>query len=245
MYWLFETFVIAHVICGATGLVIFWVPVLTRKGNARHKQWGKYFAWSMLATGTAAMGMGTCTLIAPVATHPTSPLLPDVTLIRGLFGWMMVYLAILTVGLAWHGLMTIRNKANHAANRTWFNVGLQVATIIAALNCAIQGWLIGQNLMIGVAVLGLASAGLYLHFIYSDKPARLEFLMQHLQASLGAGISVYTAFLAFGAVRLMPSQAFNTTMWAIPSVVGISLMIFYRMKYTKPWVRKQVAPEKV
>jgi hypothetical protein len=235
---LFEAFVVAHIIGGASGLVLFWVPVIARKGSANHRRWGRYFAWSMLWTGTAAIGMGVCSLISPLETHLK---LKDPALIRGLFGWMMLYLAILTIGLAWHGLMTIRNKGNHRANRHWLNVGLQLATIVAAVNCAIQGWLIGQVLMIGVAALGLASATLYLHFIFTDAPPKLEFLMQHMQASLGAGISVYTAFLAFGAVRLMPSQAFDPTLWALPSVFGVGLMIFYRLKYTKPWIRTQAA----
>jgi hypothetical protein len=232
--WLFQLFVIAHILGGATGLAIFWVPVLGRKGGVNHRKWGRYFAYCMIWTGTAAIGMGLCSLAWPLETHPK---LTDVALIRGLFGWMMLYLAILTIGLAWHGLTTVRNKTNHVANRHWLNVGLQVVTILAALNCAFQGWLIGQTLMMGVALVGLASAAVYLHFIYSAQPPRSEYVMQHMQALLGAGISVYTAFLAFGAVRLMPSQAFNTTLWAIPTVVGVAIMIYYRAKYIMQQMR--------
>jgi hypothetical protein len=236
MVQLFYTFIVAHIIGGATGLVIFWIPVLARKGGAHHRKWGRYFAYSMIWTGTASTGMGLCSLIAPLETHPK---LTDIAMIRGLFGWMMLYLAILTIGLAWHGLTSIRNKANHAANRHWLNVGLQVVTIIAALNCAFQGWLIGQTLMIGVACVGLASAAVYLYFIYSSSPSKGEYVMQHMQALLGAGISVYTAFLAFGAVRLMPSQAFNTTLWTIPTIVGMSIMIYYRAKHVMQHMRQR------
>ena len=238
MVGIFKLFVAAHIMGGATGLVLLWVPILTRKGGASHRYWGRQFARCMIWTGTAALGMGTCTLIEPLATHPK---LTDLQMIRGLFGWMMIYLAILTVGLAWHGLTTVRNKADHAANRHPLNVGLQLATIAAAVNCAVQGWLSGQPLMIGVACVGLASASVYLYFIYSEKPPRSEYVMQHMQALLGAGISVYTAFLAFGAVRLMPTQAFNTTMWAIPSVVGISIMAYYRAKQMMQQFRQKAA----
>ena len=236
MVGLFKVFVAAHILGGATGLILLWVPVLLRKGSPAHRLWGRRFSYSMIWTGTAAVGMGICTLIAPLETHLK---LADISLIRGLFGWMMLYLAILTIGLAWHGLVTVRNKANHAANRHPINVGLQLATIAAALNCAFQGWLIGQILMVGVACVGIASASVYLYFIYSANPPKGEYVMQHMQALLGAGISVYTAFLAFGAVRLMPSQAFNTTMWMIPSVVGISIMVFYRAKHVMQGFRKR------
>ena len=130
-------------------------------------------------------------------------------------------------------------KSNHAANRDPVNVGLQLATIAAAFNCAVQGWLIGQNIMIGVSCVGLASASVYLHFMFSADPPHREYVMQHMQALLGAGISVYTAFLAFGAVRIMPSQAFNTTLWAVPSVVGISIMAYYRTKHIMQQVRQR------
>jgi hypothetical protein len=242
MVTLFHLFVGVHIIGGASGLVIFWVPVLARKGSANHKRWGLYFARAMILTGTAAIGMGLCSLIEPLATHPK---LTDVALIRGLFGWMMLYLAILTIGLAWHGLTTIRSKTRHAENRSALNVGLQIATIIAALNCAVQGWLIGQTLMLGVAAIGLASAAVYLYFIFSPAPPRGEFVMQHMQALLGAGISVYTAFLAFGAVRLMPSQAFNTTLWALPSIIGIGIMVYYRAKHVMQQMRQRAGQRKV
>ncbi|MBB5744767.1 hypothetical protein [Brevundimonas variabilis] len=232
---LFDLFVVAHVISGATGLVLFWVPVIARKGAHHHRKWGRLFAYSMMATGTSAIGMGLCTLIAPLPTHPE---LTDVPLIRGLFGWMMLYLAVLTIGLAWHGLSVVRNKSAHSGNRHWFNVSLQVLTIVAALNCAVQGFIIGQYLMVGVATAGLASAVIYLHFIFRDHPPRMEFLMQHFQASLGAGISVYTAFLAFGAVRLFPHHAFNPAMWAVPTIVGVGLMIYWRLKHTNAWAKR-------
>jgi hypothetical protein len=204
MVTLFHLFVGVHIIGGASGLVIFWVPVLARKGSANHKRWGLYFARAMILTGTAAIGMGLCSLIEPLATHPK---LTDVALIRGLFGWMMLYLAILTIGLAWHGLTTIRSKTRHAENRSALNVGL--------------------------------------HFIFSPAPPRGEFVMQHMQALLGAGISVYTAFLAFGAVRLMPSQAFNTTLWAVPSFIGISIMVYYRAKHVMQQMRQRAGQRKV
>lgn len=235
---LFDVFVVAHIITGATGLVIFWVPVIARKGAHHHRKWGRFFAYSMIATGISAIGMGLCTLVAPLPTHPE---LTDVPLIRGLFGWMMLYLAILTIGLAWHGLMTVRNKSDHRANRRWPGVSLQVLTIIAAVNCAVQGILIEQYLMVGVATAGLASAAIYLHFMFSNQPPRMEFLMQHFQASLGAGISVYTAFLAFGAVRLFPHHAFNPAMWAVPTVVGVGLMIYWRLKHTTVGARRERA----
>ena len=51
-----------------------------------------------------------------------------------------------------------------------------------------------------------------------------------MKAAVGAGISVYTAFMAFGFVRLNPGHALNPTMWAIPLVVGLTLIIWHQTR---------------
>jgi hypothetical protein len=224
VWWLFHGFVAAHIATGAVGLVLFWVPVIGRKGGATHRRIGDIFARCILATGISAVGMSLCTLYDPLGTHPD---LPDTVMVRGLFGWMMMYLAILTISLVWHGRMTVRNKADHLANRAAFPVALQLAAIAAALFCATQGALIGQPLMMGIAIVGVASGGTNLAFIYTDRPARLAYLKEHLKAFVGSGISVYTAFMTFGLARLLPSQAFNPTLWAIPIVIGVSIILYH------------------
>jgi hypothetical protein len=233
MWWLFHGFVAAHIATGAVGLVVFWIPVLGRKGGATHRGMGQVFARCILATGCSAIGMSVCTLIDPIGTHPA---LADTVMVRGLFGWMMLYLATLTISLAWHGLQTVRNKLHHLDNRHWFSVALQFAAILVALNCALQGLIIGQPLMMAISIVGVASGVTNLVFIYTERPARMAYLKEHVKALVGGGISVYTAFMTFGLARLMPQHAFNPTLWAIPIVIGISLIIYhhYRIGFRLP-----------
>lgn len=227
----FVMLVILHIIGGVPGLISFWVPVLTKKGGKSHRWSGKIFTFSMLFTGTMAVGMATTTLIAPLPTHPKlaeHPELYNAPFIRGIFGWMMLYLAILTINLAWHGWRVLKNKGNHTTNRAPFSLFLQFALIISSLNCAIQGLLIGQVMMIGISFVGIAAFGTNMVFIMQDKPARYEWQLEHIKAIVGAGISVYTAFLAFGAVRLMPALALAPVLWAFPLVTGMAIIIYHR-----------------
>jgi hypothetical protein len=225
-WWPFHILVWTHIATGAIGLVAFWVPVLGRKGGHAHRRWGKLFVASMLVTGSVAIGISTCTVIDPVGTHPH---LPDAVLVRGIFGWMMLYLAVLTINLAWYGWLCVQNRARHAANREWRNLALQVLVTVAAANCALQGWLIGQPLMIGISFVGFATAATNLRFLYKARPARNEYLFEHLKGLVGAGISVYTAFFAFGAVRLMPQLALNPLLWAVPLTTGLAIIIYYKI----------------
>lgn len=227
--WPFTLFLLVHVTTGAVGLVLFWVPVVGRKGGPRHRRFGTVYAYLMLVTATMAFSMGLNTLLDPLPTHPRQVALGwPAWRIQGIFGWMMMYLAILTLHLVWHGIVTIRNKKQHQRNRRWPNVALNVLAIVAAVVCAWRGWLIDETLMMGIAVVGVASGVTNLVFIYRDAPSRIAYQLEHVKSIVGSGISVYTAFMAFGFVRLMPTHALNPAMWSIPLAIGLALIIYHQ-----------------
>jgi hypothetical protein len=224
---LFEAFIWGHIVFGTVGLVSFWVPVIGRKGGERHRLWGKIFAICLLVTGCFAIGMSLCTLTDPLGTHPK---LTDAAFVRAIFGVMMLYLAILTVNLAWYGFEAVRNKRDHGKNRGTLNVALQPILVVAAAACAFVGWQSGQSLMIGMSIIGFATAGTNLMFMYNPRPGPKDWLKEHIKALVGAGISVYTAFFAFGAVRLMPEIALQPALWSVPLVVGLSIIIYHQFR---------------
>ncbi|MEO0575101.1 MAG: hypothetical protein AAF004_06525 [Pseudomonadota bacterium] len=223
----FHTLVIAHIVSGTIGLLTLWVPIVGRKGSALHKQWGKVFAYALLVTGAVAIGISICTLAAPLETHPQ---FDDAATVRGLFGWMMLYLAVMTINLAWYGLQCIRNRNAHERHRNVLTVFLQLVTFVAASNCFLQGWSLGQPLMMGIAVVGLAASVLNTKFIFERAPLPQEWLVQHTRGLVGAGISVYTAFLAFGAVNLLPAYALNPALWATPTIIGVAYLLYHQAR---------------
>ncbi|MEO1029402.1 MAG: hypothetical protein AAFX02_10135 [Pseudomonadota bacterium] len=151
-------------------------------------------------------------------------------MIRGIFGWMMLYLAILTINLTWYGWRCIKNRNNHLANRGPVNVGLQVILLIVSINCAVQGLLIGQLMMVGMSTIGFATVGTNWWFIRKDHPSPIDWLLEHIKGIVGTGISVYTAFFAFGAVRLLPEAALSPALWAAPLIVGLAIIFYHREK---------------
>ncbi len=226
----FEQLVIAHVVTGTVGLVSLWVPIISRKGSQRHLNWGKVFYWSLLATAIIAVGISVCTLIAPLETHP---FWDDAAMVRGVFGWMMLYLAVMTINLTRYGRLCVQNKRDHKANTTFGNLFWQAATFVTAANCAIQGFLLSQYLLVGMSIVGIAAAILNTHFILRSSPPANEWLIQHSRGLVGAGISVYTAFLAFGAVNLLPQFAFNPVLWATPCTLGITYLLYHQVRITR------------
>ncbi|MFN8924779.1 MAG: hypothetical protein ACK5WM_04435 [Rhodospirillales bacterium] len=227
LWWVFHALIAVHIVLGAIGLVAFWVPVVGKKGGDAHRRWGRVFNRCMIGTAGFALAMSTCTLIDPIGTHPH---LSDADMVRGIFGWMMQYLAVLTMNLAWYGWLCVTNGRRHERNREWRNMALQVLLAVTAVNCAVQGWLIDQPLMIGMSLIGFATVGTNLRFLLDRSPPPKEWLREHVKALVGTGISVYTAFFAFGAVRIMPEIALNPALWAVPLVVGMAIILYHWRK---------------
>jgi hypothetical protein len=239
----FHILIALHIMTGAPGLIGFWIPVAARKGAKVHRISGRIFVWLMLATASFAVMMATLTILDPVATHPklaAHALLGHPEIIRGIFGWMMLFLAILTINLAWYGRACIENRQDHARHRRPVNLALQAILVVAALNCAAQGALIGQWLMVGISFVGFATVGTNLWFMLRKAPRPLEWLTEHIKALVGTGISVYTAFLAFGAVRFVPELALSPVLWAIPLITGVSLILYHQRAVTAPLRRQRL-----
>ena len=224
----FRGLIAAHILAGSIGAVSFWVPVIGRKGGVYHKRFGRVFTVSLLVTGSLAVALSAFTLSDPAVTHPRLVGQFGVPFIRGIFGWMMLHVGLLTINLTWYGWLCIRNRGAYAANRTKLNVGLQYAVIAAALNCAWQGWRIDQPLMMAISVVGVATGGTNLAFLYARRHQPMDWLKEHIKAIVGAGISVYTAFMAFGSVRVFPAMALHPAMWSVPLVVGLAILLYHR-----------------
>jgi hypothetical protein len=221
---LFTLLVIGHVITGLIVLISFWVPIASRKGGANHRRWGHIFTKALYAAAWFAIAMALLNLTTANDRHPT---LTDRRLFDGLFGWMMLYLGILTLGLGRYGLEAARHHGRGGAGRTPFNIAIQAIVMIAAINCGWHGFLLGQPLMIGLAALGLGAAITFLIALLRPSTKPNDHVREHLKAMVGAGISAYTAFLSVGLLQIVPDHVFNPAIWAIPSAVGVALIIVH------------------
>lgn len=224
MPWLFNLVLAVHIGAGIAALTSFWGAVATRKGGPAHRRWGFLFANSVYAAGAMALVMGTLSLFWPLAMHPE---LTEVELYRGLFGWMMLYLALLTISMTRYGLKMVTNKRDHPANRHWTMVVLQVAVLAAAVNCAIHGVILSQPLMIVLSVIGFGTTLTYLWYMFRAEPGRTDYIPEHLKAMVATGIASYTAFLSVGLVHIFPAHAFNPVIWAVPTVAGMAIIIWF------------------
>jgi len=225
---LFEALVVAHVATGAVGLIAFWGPIVTRKGAANHRKWGKAACYGFLGAGALAIAMALLSLYAQEHRHPE---ITDRELFDGLFGWMMLYLGVLTIGFVDYGLAVIRHARNRTALRRWRYQGVIAAVVISGAWCGYFGFRVEHPLMVLVAFIGIVAMVIQQLYIWRRvDPPRATYVGEHFRALIGMGISAYTAFMSVGLIRLVPEQVFNPAIWAGPSVIGVSLIIYFTLK---------------
>ena len=223
---LFETIVVLHVVAGAIGLISFWIPVSTHKGGGRHRKWGRVACRAFMGAGALAITMALLSLYGP---EQRLPMIKDRVLFNGLFGWMMLYLGMLTIGFAHYGLAVVAYRMERAALRGWRHQAVFAAVVVLALNCGFYGLNTGQPLMALVALVGLVAVATQLVYVWRHEVAAGSHVAEHFRSLLGMGISAYTAFLSVGMIRLVPDHVFNPLVWAVPSIVGVGLIIRYTL----------------
>ena len=225
---LFDALVALHVATGVVGLTAFWGPIVTRKGSARHRKWGKATCYGFLGAGALAIAMALLSLYGPEQRHPE---ITDRALFDGLFGWMMLYLGALTIGFVDYGLAVIRHARDRVALRRLRYQAVIAAVVLSGAWCGTYGLQVGHPLMVLVAFIGITAMAIQQLYIWRRvDPPRQNYVGEHFRALIGMGISAYTAFMSVGLIRLVPEHVFNPAIWAGPSVVGVSLILFFTIK---------------
>jgi hypothetical protein len=146
----------------------------------------------------------------------------------------------------------VANRRNHPGNRHWPMLAVQGVTMLAAGICLAHGlYLLNRNgpvmepiLMMMVALLGFGTSITYFRYILASPASSRAYIPEHFKAMVATGIAAYTAFLSVGLIEMFPAHAFNPLIWAIPSVIGMMIIIHYLRQY-RPAMRpeqKQPAP---
>lgn len=223
----FGILIALHIVTGTVGLIAFWVPILTGKGSAPHRRWGLIGCYGFIGAGVLAIAMALLSLYI----YPDRvPSITDREAFRGLLGWMMLYLGLLTIGFADYGLAIVKHRKDRTRMRSVRYQVVIAAVVASALWSAIYGVSIGEPTMIMVSLFGLAAMGIQQFFIWRSEAPPRAYIGEHFRALVGMGISAYTAFLSVGLVRYLPELVFNPIIWAGPSVIGVGLIIYFTQK---------------
>ncbi|HDZ10067.1 hypothetical protein [Pseudohongiella sp.] len=233
MYWLHQSALYLHIVVGVIALIMFWIPVVSKKGARNHKRFGRIFAIVMYTVGWSGVLMASFDLWRPLVTHPVAQSTTaeaQTAISAGIraSATFLLSLSILVLATTRHGWLVIRHKDDRRALRRPAHVALCLALLGAGLTLLVIGGSSGNILML---IFGALETWLAIGFLRYSFKAELahprEWWVEHLGSLIGSGIGVYTAFFVFGAARLLQplleSGSFaglGVVFWVAPGAIG-------------------------
>lgn len=234
--------VAGHVAFGFFALVALWVPLATRKGGRLHVQWGKAYVVAMAVVVVSAalacvLGFGWPLAVDGFSTGELAPAEAAARIERRrMFAVFLGYLALVTFQQGWHGLGVLRHKLDPGELRTPATVALHAATILSSGVVAVMGLRLDSVLLLALSPVGVLAGSGALRYVLRGDASGNPWWFEHMSAMIGTGIAANTAFLVFGANRLLPfdfQQGFGIVVWILPAAVGTVAIRLLRGRYER------------
>ncbi|MDX1677139.1 hypothetical protein [Arsukibacterium sp.] len=237
------TLMYLHIALGAIALLLFWLPIIARKGSKLHINAGKIFYTLMLLVSASGIIMSLIGLSDPVGIYINNQQLTGEQIARLMywripFSYFLLLLSLLTWVTVRHAIGVLRAKANRHLLRRWHYQGPVLLMVPSAIFVGWQGIRIGMPLLIIFAVVSLMSAITITLYVYRSSVAPRAWIIEHFSSMVGAGIAVYTAFFAAGGRRVLsqwlPGE-WQMVSWLAAPVIGIIILAtltgYYKRKY--------------
>lgn len=218
----FEINRLFHMTVGFIGLAAWWIPVVTRKGGARHKLFGKIFAVSAYIIGTTALmgalGRGAWALWRGA----------DFDANVENFGLLvfLAYLGVVIIAITHYAVRTIQTRRDLAKLRTPFMLGIMRAMMAGSFvvaGYALLNWSSVSIVLLALSPIGVLGGRDMQRYMRGDRPEKMAWWYEHMGAMLGAGVAFHTAFLVFGSrvvLDLSVLGSYNWVPWVLPAVIG-------------------------
>ncbi len=222
MATIFSLFLVLHIAAGFIALILFWAQAAGRKGGARHRLLGQYYQRLMWTVVFSAVIL--CVI--------------RITQGNTIGAMFLLFLALITAKPLWIGtkVLELRTKSQRATNLTRYNQVTLVFNLVivvtggAMLLCGLKSS--GQSFAVLMMIFGGLGLSNLSDLIASLKSMRseaaIDWMREHIVSMGTSGIAAHTAFLVFGASRLLPNvvtqSSWSFIPWVAPAVVGTILI---------------------
>ena len=240
MHVIHQSALYLHIAVGFFALLLFWIPMIARKGSFNHKRFGRYFVIAMYTIAASGLLMSGLDLAMPIEIHGLGVELDDAERQRAVSqiresALFLFSLSVLVLTTTRHGSLVIRHKENRQPLRTTLHSALCTSLLLVGLLLLWQARVSGSTLFLIFGLLEVFIATGNLRYSFKKTLQPKEWWIEHLGALIGSGIGAYTAFFVFGGSRLFNSlfgDAFSDLsiiLWIAPGVIGsIAIGLFSR-----------------
>lgn len=243
LHYIHQGLLYLHIIAGGIALVVFWVPIVAKKGSAIHTRFGSYFTSLMYAVSLSGLVMSLMVLSDPIAVRlPTADMSSEqierFIRINRDSSIFLLMLSLLVLTSVRQSLLVLKAKADRSILRKPAELSLVLLLGFAGLWVGYLGTTKGVVLFQIFAGISVFNSAATLHYIFKKTFLKREWLIAHLGNIIGAGIGCYTAFFAFGGRQffsdILPG-IWQIVPWILPAVVGLFATHFANKKYRKQY----------
>lgn len=237
MTYFHSTLFFAHILFGTAALILFWVPICTKKGQLNHKKFGRAYRNVMYAVAGSGSAMAIIVIAMPLVIKPqlanAENIEQAVENIR--YFWLfLLYLGLLSFTTTRHGDAVLKAGNDRSTLRRLSYVTPLFMLAIGGIGFIFFGSLLGQTLHLLFGILGCVVGFSMLRYVFKKEVSKGAYLLEHIGSMIGSGIGAYTAFLAFGGRHLLEGiGSYQLIFWIAPGVLGSILSFYLTRKYRK------------
>jgi hypothetical protein len=225
MEWITSFLLTAHIVAGFLSLLLFWIPMLAKKGGDLHKKVGRWYLLFMWIVVSTAAILSFENLMTGQLT----------------MGIFLGFISFITANPLWHGIGVLKHGMHAPESFRTKHLVFRIAIALLALSMVVYGIvaLKGEGaaiLMFLFGALGLADTPRIIRELRGAKNP-VNPIREHLVDMCTTGIAAYTAFFVFGAnqyLEMVLTGYWMVLPWIAPTVVGSILISRSTKKYPKP-----------
>ncbi|MEL6253409.1 MAG: hypothetical protein AAFR87_15465 [Bacteroidota bacterium] len=219
---------LSHVIVGFISLILFWLPVFTRKGGKLHRKIGNLYVYCMWFVVITAAILSVKNVI--IQEYNAAIFLGFLTFITG--------------NPLWYGVAILKNKKEPSLRFKQIHYSINIAIIlfsITMITYALFNLSSGASiLMMFFGMLGIASIPQLIRDYKSQMEGKSWF-KEHYVGMVTTGTAAYTAFLAFGGRQYLDgilTGYWQILPWILPTILTFVGLAFARRYYEKKGILK-------
>ena len=212
---LFQIVLAVHIAAGAISLLVFSVPLVTKKGGGTHRLVGRVYVAA--AATVAVAGLLSCI-----------PLLSSGSPWRWRAGIFLAYVSLLAGASVQFGVRALRTKGRAGPSRA--AIDLVPPLLLVAGGVALATFGIHRSMVLSVlfAGLGVALGVAHLRFWLNPPAHERAWFLAHMTGMGTSCITTVTAFIVVNA-RRFGMRTFDLSLWAGPiAVLAVGLTLWRR-----------------
>ncbi len=212
-----------HIFSGFLSLVIFWIPMFTKKGGKNHRKLGQIYVKLMWVVVITSFLLSVKNLYIG----------------RTNVGLFLGFIAFLTANPLWYGIAVLKNKKKLSPSYKRNHFLFQVLVFVLGVSLLTYGIYLGgsgsASLFLIFGILGFTNIVPIVNELRNPQETT-NWFKDHYVGMISSAIAAYTAFFVFGASKFLGellSGNWQVVPWVAPTVVGTFILLYMRKYYEK------------